>query len=730
MDAVFLLDVSGGMSQNASVIRYAVRRAVSRMSAGVRVALVCYSDVCEGGGDGPVRMATDFTDDPSVFRAALGEVCHGAGGGAEAQHLAMARLLSPSFLSWRSPRHARAAVFHFTDASPNRTREERSAVMLEMGENSDWVSIGRAFGRAGVRVHVFLFTSDNFAAAAPWHAVLAALTGAGGVVAAGRDKHGLGKHLSALLDGATPLECSFIRLSHGSLERLLQTPDERNAGDLLTNTRGLRVDGPDKNSRIILAQSFRGLVRHDADNSRCPINPSVYEEALRKAHGDLIRDVRSALQRHGEGGEVCDVVTSLSYREMCTEFCERGAQPSLADLFESVAGIVAGPAICAPFTSSTGRFNYQTAFGLRVRAVRCGYRMSYASFMNYWRSKRTDGMEVSRRGELRRGVEDLVLRKEGDITGVLPVIAEDSGLARDVYRSLARTPWLDAVAWHSVCRHVFPPPRACLGLVASAAWASCGDDGVPDRFLRLFAESAAELGPVRIRDGCDVSKHAAAAARGIRDWPALVRAAVRQRCRRFRKCARGRVGFVSDTHEGRYYPPASHRVAVSDVARSIRRLATAVGETPPEDLENAALAALLEELFGAPSYPAAAEKHGPALESNEPLCPAPQPAPEPKGNRTFLPKTGTPKFNRSLTVAAESARKARGLPMAGRPDERMRLSPDDIDDGDVGAGGGLIRKRGSAEFLYVDGRWMPVRLGDIVRTEENRSGRRVFVWPD
>jgi hypothetical protein len=728
MDAVILVNSSCAMRPRMSEISTALRKTAAVLSPGVRVAIVCYTDVTD---DIPVRTVLDFCDDPvEIDRAASRLACREAAGGARAQsqHLALTTLLSPSALSWRAPDAVSAVVLHFTDTGPHSAvssevapeplAQERAAVLLETGRPADWLALGRALYRASVRVFCFLFPGPRFAEAAPWHAAMAELTGADGVVVPGGVWE-LSRRVAGLLDGVTVYEGSRVRLCAEAAERLHETPDEPNARHILCDVSGLRVDGPDKDIRVALSTAFRGLVRHDADNARSFYAPSAQESCLRRGHAELVEAVGKALADNPQTAEeedVCDVVTSATYREMCEEFCGRSPGPSLSGLFDAVAGIVVGPAICAPFTSKTGKFNYQTSFGVRVRAVRTGYRMSYASFLEYARSKRCGAADSACRASLRRGVDDLVLRKDGDITGILPQIAEDAPLARAVFKALARTAWLDAVAWHSACRHVFPPPHACLGLLASAFWGACCDDALPVSCLELMAESVMQLPPARAVPGSEACKHAAALLR-TREFGPLIKAAVRERCAGIPK---GRAAFLADSRTGTYYRPSSHAAACDGVRRAVLRLASVRGLVPPCDLEESVAREVFVRLFdGAETVTEAARKYG------EVGAPA---RPPPSTGRSTLPTLGTARFNRRLSRLAVDFRRAGGKAITGRRGEVFVVRPEDLTEDDESPGARLVRANGEAEFSFVEGVWTPTRLGRVVREAEDRGGRTVYVW--
>eukprot|EP00873_Tetraselmis_striata_P033747 jgi/Tetstr1/454011/TSEL_040930.t1 len=751
MDAVALLDASSSMRRHRTAITATMQRVAARMPPGARLAVVCYPDP-DASDEQPVRLMQDFTSDPCAVAAAVRAVRYRDDGDAPgAQRLAIAKLLSPCFLAWRPPAEARGVVLHFTDAMPRAEGDplsdqrlaahERNAVRLGAGFTADWIALGRALSRGDVAVHTVLFPGEHFARAAPWHAVMAALTGAAGVYAARRDSHGMAKRLSSIVDGRAPADGAQVRLSAEAMDRLWETPDERNASNLLTDGAGLRVDGSDMDARVALAPAFLGLVRSDASNRRCPYRPDYLEHALRAGHAALLAGLSRALADNQDGGdeEPCDVVTSMTFRELCVEFCRRaraGTARPLADLLMDVATVVVGPAICAPFTSaaSGGRYNYQSSFSLRVRAVRQGYRMSYASFLAYCGSKRDGRWQADRVEDLRRGVDDLVLRADGDITGILPVVPGPSRLARRAFALLAATPWLDAIAWHSACRHVFPPPHACAGLVAAALWCGAGDPRVTDDTMHAMVDTARRVAPVPqpAPDG-EVGKHVAAAAQAEAgapwDWAGLAAAGTRQKCARLPRSARGRAGYLSGLHAGRYHAPASHAAVVSEVDAAVRRVAAAAGLPPPASAGVRALAAreLLRALFGVDTHEALCGEHARPRGALAAEAAAFTP---PAGSlpRRTLPTMGTPRFNRRLAELARAFRRARGMPDTGEPGERMRVAAADVPPDDPSPGAAVLRGSGSAEFVYADGGWTPVRLGGCVRAVCTRGGREVRAW--
>lgn len=745
MDAVVLLDVSSSMREHMPVVKTAVKSVCKRMTKGVRLAVVCYSDVCD---ETPVVLMNDFTDNPNKILSSIDGITYQNGGDvAESQHLAMCKLLSPSYLSWRSPNESQACVLHFTDtlphsdddpmSDPQLVAQERSIVSLETGYVCDWIEIGRCMDRAGVTVHGFLFKSEQFAKAAPWQAVMASLTGSCGVSVCSRDSHGLSKHIASILDGRPYLEGSTIRLTSDAVERLYDTPDEKNARHLLTDLDGIRIDGPDRDSRIALSKAFEGLVRHDATNSRCSMNPSSYECALRRSYYDLKKRVSEALERYPESEEseedrTTDTIAMMTLRELCADFVSSNdvdeATP-LLNMFKDVSKLVLGPTMCCPFTSVSGRYNYQSSFTVFVRAVRQGYGLCYSSFLDYFAIKRKGSWSASSRGELRHGVEDLVLRNEGDITGVLPMIPDNTPLAEHVFRLLSHTPWLNAIAWHSVCRHVFPPPHACLGLLCGALWCGAGDEKVSEKTMRLITRSIGCLNPARSTNGTEMSRCVLDMVTSkTPDVKSFVRSAVTQKVKKIPCVNKGILGYEADTKNGRYYVPTQHGAWMNEIRLSVLRLLDFVEIDVPDCLDSWIESEFLFGMFGVRSYMDLENNANPDSTGNSTEGkPRNKDSPIKVSGRT-LPTMGTSRFNKSLTQAAITSRRVKGLLITGRPDEKIVLTRRDIPDDDASSGAELIRQHGIAEFAFVDGRWLPLRLGESVRIPELRSGRLVYKW--
>lgn len=344
------------------------------------------------------------------------------------------------------------------------------------GGGPDWLRCGRRLRRAGVEVWGVVEAGAGLYCA-PYFACMAHLT-LGGVVSSPRSRS-VGGDVLAVIRGSPPASAVRLRPDHAA--RLDETADEGNAGYLLSAVTGLLIDGIDT-GRISVAPEFRGLVRCDADNARARLGtvPSVVEAALRDSYSRLRREVDGALgsvPEEAADGEVVDVVTMAGIRTLCRRFVESRVDPygsSLAELFYSVSGIVVGPAMCCPFTRRPGGrgHNYQSPSSLKIRAVMPGYTISYASFMGYERSAggASPPGRCARREDLCSGVPDLLMRsREFDVTGVLPLLADGSALHRAVMSSLGATGWLDAVAWHSACRHILSPPDACAGMLRAAA---------------------------------------------------------------------------------------------------------------------------------------------------------------------------------------------------------------------------------------------------------------------
>lgn len=675
MDACVVIDVSAGMREWAVAVRTAMA-SVSRMTPpDTRIAVVTYCAQPEPD------VLTDFTSNRSTVSKVLSRIEIQPEAGETGQRLAMCYALSPTRLGWRAPEDARGGVvLHFTATSPRTDgaalRAERELAWGEAGV-SDWIDIGRAFSRSGVVVHTFLFRGPGFGRDVCWQAAMAALTSSDGVILAGKSAREIEKTVARLMDGRAPCGGSRARMCAEAIERLSETSCEENAGRLLGDVSSIRVDGPDNDARVAVA-SFAGLVRSDATNRRLAMNVGALEAELRESHAWLRKEVSEALTgAEGEGETAYDSISASTLRESCADFASRECS-DLPDMFSATAMIVFGPAICAPLTANSRpakkSFNFQTGFGIRVSAVRAGYQISYGRFLDYLEAKKRSWRSCTL-DDLRCGVDDLVLRSDGQITGVLPVVADGSALARRVYAALARTPWANAVAWHSTCRHVCYPPHACLGLLCASMWAGCADASVPESTLARIRESISYFkAPAR---GCGELPRAIAfaALSGDRDGQGLTRACAALRWRRTDRVVAGVV-----------------------------RLRRAMGLPGLEDAE-AALAAC---------FPKGREN------------PPPRPAPPPCGLHP-----GTKPFDRALMRVLRGARRAMGLPMTGEAMEKFTLDdPDAIpESAELSAGIALIREHGPAVFVYTrEGEWLATALGRMTRIRENRGGRIVHAW--
>lgn len=390
-----------------------------------------------------------------------------------------------------------------------------------------------------------------------------------------------------------------------------------------------------------------------------------YENSLRESYADLRAHVAAALSEADDGHAV-DAICLSSYRELCTDFVSSDGARGIGDMFIEVGKLVMGPGIHCPFTREKGGFNYQSAFSVKVRSVRQGYLMCYTSFLEYAESK-SGGWAASSRCGLAAGVDDVLMRGEAEITGILPVIPDDTALAGLVYRRLAMTPWLNAIAWHSVCRHIVAPPNACLGLLCGALWCAASE-GVSDTHMMRMARSLRALPASRLHREWEISGHVlnVALSGGEDDWAGLYRSA--ERLRR----PSGRCAFI--------------------------RLGRALSRDVPSGLVSGAC----------PSEP----KVHKAYRRRRPSVPSAVPA----------------KLSRRLSQCAVRARQVSGASVTGGPGERMVIHGADVSGSDSSAGANVIRSSGEVEFAFLDGRWMPIRIGSMTVSKQYRGGREVYTW--
>lgn len=729
MDACVLVDVSPSMSGWLPFVSTAVRALSRRMPLDARIAVVRYWDLT-------VEALVDFSSDQRAISHGLqdlreGSVADARCGPASSQHLALSRVLSPTGLRWR-PAEGRSrsggVVFHFTNAMPRfraastidvtLLEAERELVTDATGRPPDWIEIGRSYARSGVVVQPFVFKSAHFGASVCWHAVMASLTCSDGVAIASKNVKDIENRMACMMDGRRPRAGAWARLSGEAAERLTETSCEENAGSLLTDTGSVRIDGPDNDARVAVHSSFVGLARSDATSRRFRPSLPEFEIELRESHAWLRKEIESILSSVPAGDdEAFDAISASTLRESCVEFLESecACDCELTEMFSAMAMLAFGPAICAPLTSDSSggqkSFNYQSGFGVIVKAVRPGYQTSYGWFLEYLNSKKkASDWRNSTLSDLRDGVDDLVLRSGGQITGVLPIIADDSDLASRIYEAMVKTPWMNAVAWHSVCRHVMYPPHACVGLLGASLWAGCLDSAVQDstlsriaRSLSFFREPGAnrtsrpELSRVVVRAVFDKSES------GF-DPIELFRAGTEHAVRTSSR-------FTSSVK------------VYGDVVKAVFRLRRTLGLAPiPNEFD-----------FIATAYPLSASVASAISRAVTSKCD--------DGDRSYpgekcLPQMGTKRFNRALICALHCARRLKGLPMTGNTLETFCVSKDDIAsacaDARANIGRALIQRHGNAYFRFGDdGEWLAVRLGNgMQRYPENRGGRVVHVWID
>lgn len=691
MDACALVDVSRSMAEWIPTIAAALGCLSKRMPLDARLAVVVYS------GTHDVHRLADFTSDHRVVASCLKRLrAADDGTPATAQHAALSIVLSPSGLRWRP--QCGGTVFHFTNAmprsgdvtttDPEQLSAERASVLRETGREADWIDIGRAYARSGVVVQPFLFKGAHFAACVCWHAVMASLTSSDGAAIASKNARDIENRMACMMDGRRPISGSWARLSGEAAERLTETSCEANAGRLLTDLGSVRIDGSDNDARVAIEPAFAGLTRSDATNKRMRRSLYSLEEELRESHAWLKIDIGKILAHTSEERdreEAFDAISASTLRESCVEFLETDLSGgTLLDMFTATAMLAFGPAISAPLSSVQSSFsgnkayNFQTAFGVVVRAVRPGYQTSYGRFLEYLESKRSGKWTRSTLPDLREGVDDLVIRSDGQITGILPVVADDGDLAARVYAAMARTPWLNAIAWHSVCRHVVYPPHACVGLLGASLWSGCLDDAVQDSTLARIAKSV-RCFQEPLASGDDLPRAVIRAVNRGGDCAELLRA-------------------------GSSYARRLSVCAEEAVLKALNRLRRITG---------------LEPVFYYPVTHRTTKK--PRQSSSVAHCPT----------SDGLPQMGTKRFNRALVDALHDSRRVKGLPMTGNSLETFEMSASDLADHSSSSGRALVAKHGTAVFRFEStGNWLAVRLGRMRRYPENRGGRIVHVWRD
>jgi len=262
------------------------------------------------------------------------------------------------------------------------------------------------------------------------------------------------------------------------------------------------------------------------------------------------------------------------------------------------------------------------------------------------------------------------------------VVADDGELAARVYAAMARTPWLNAVAWHSVCRHVVYPPHACVGLLGASLWSGCLDDAVQDSTLARIAKSV-RCFQEPLASGDDLPRAVIRAVHRGGDCAELLRAGTAY-ARRLSVCS-GEA-----------------------VLKALNRLRRILGKEP---------------IFYSPVVSLTPR----AIKTPRQLSPVEQ-----SPSRDKLPRMGTKRFNRALVDALHATRRVKGLPMTGNSLETFELSESDLaDDPRISSGRALVAKHGTAVFRFeATGNWLAVRLGRMGRYPENRGGRIVHVWRD
>lgn len=535
---------------------------------------------------------------------------------------------------------------HFTSCAPER---------WDGDDQRDWVHLALSMRNAHVHVHTVLFETPgggrNLAAA--YHNVMSAITDSPYPCLGVAIPETLGAHLAAISDGRRSAErLPSIRVPEDMFERFRLAGMESAISDVLFS-----VAEDDEG----IPPEIRGLVRLDAVGSRSArewtSELKVSAVALRESLAETILHIR-------DEDPPVDCVSSSGLDELLEEFVSEPL-PDFPELFWSVAKIVVGIPIHAPFASKTGKFNYQSAYGALIQAVREGYTVSYGSFSDYYEFK---AGRVTTRRDLRRGVDDFVLRDQGQVTGVLPVAS--SPLSSAVIRQMAATPWLDAVTWHSLCRHFIPPPNAAGGVLACALWTAIGSGTCSDANTRAIVDTLRIVPPKS--SGPEASKAAAWVCCKRRWSEETLRLFSKEMARFLPPGLKGSSVLIEVIRsDGSFRPTAHHDALTTECLERGRRLARASGIDEPGWTRDQVMAEIL-----AASYPAARAVRGStAAEVLEAMREASKPVKiyrRPKeGSSKLLPVPGSKRFNRRLEDLVVAVRRKERATITGRKASSM-----------------------------------------------------------
>ena len=517
LKVLFLVDVSYSMSGAIAMVRAEIARLLDTLPQGALAAIAWYSDVSDAATYG---LACDFTGDREALREAARTKLSLSGGGdnAEAQYTAFA--MAARMEGWGQEG---GLVVHITDAPPHTLEAERSGASSDRGREMrqyaaraelgglayDWFAIARALAARRVMACTFLVGASSREVCLPYYLAMAHATGAPGVfLVPSTATDALAKQVMALVRavtqaaeaGAVEAETAAgVQLAVADAaykQRALELDTEYGgtwSQSQMSLYRGSQLSDPVQVATA-LSDSFAGLTRADGAVKRFAASEGgavEYEAKLRAAAARLRVELAEALAACPPEAGVEEPVCALSaatQRELVQEFVEDAGfdadAEDLTALFVRMASLMVGAPMHAPFRG--GKFNFEDAWVVVIERLSASHVVCYQALLDYLAAVAGGWKAADRAGLARSSAPDLVLRSEGEVTGVLP-LPGPGAFGAAVFAALARTPWLAALLWHSVCRHALPPPNVGAGVLGCA-------------LVRLLRQAPSEAGDRLIAD--------------------------------------------------------------------------------------------------------------------------------------------------------------------------------------------------------------------------------------
>lgn len=482
----FVVDVSASMNNTIAAVKQNITAVTNSLPFGSQCAVLVYSDVCDSY---TYKVITDFTgvEGTNEFSALVEKISLlGGGDSAEAQYTAFAASITD--LKW--PRNGGGnLIVHITDAAPhtkeaesnyqskNRAAEQKqfeaSFSFRSFGLTYDLTNIADHLRELNIRVVTLCVGGDNPTVYHPY-LLMAVRTDFPGFFKVGNSTKQIADQILLIVSWINQASAGgAIEVTEGVA--MIVPVDEEQRLKLLTAVTDDGVAGG-CNVKILnqalqiadaLSTCFSGLVRSDGAVKRFikkECSPEEYDAKLRTSATDLQKTLGSLLTTTEGTGPEC-ALTLLTLRDVVIKFVETKdigvGDKDLKRLFLNMSSLVFGHPMSLPH--SGGKFNFEDAWDLHVKSVKGSHFVNNQAFLDYYTAVAGD-WKVESKDQMKE-IDDIF--REGANTGVLPC-TDGSKLCDEVLSALARTPWLEAITWHSVCHHALAVPHAVPGTLACA----------------------------------------------------------------------------------------------------------------------------------------------------------------------------------------------------------------------------------------------------------------------